>query len=77
MATLSNASHETGQRGRGCGSLRFLQAEIADFQTSVAVWRERSARRRAALHIDDRTLSDIGLIRAQVEHEAGKPFWKP
>jgi uncharacterized protein YjiS (DUF1127 family) len=27
--------------------------------------------------LDDRMLRDIGLARADVENEAGKPFWRP
>jgi uncharacterized protein YjiS (DUF1127 family) len=77
MATLTRASLTTGNLGDGCNPLSFLQSGLADLQASLAVWRQRSARRRAAVALDDRTLADIGLVRALIDHEAGKPFWKP
>ena len=36
----------------------------------------RSVDRKHLLDLDDRLLADIGLSRADVEREAGKPFWK-
>lgn len=38
------------------------------------------ARRRQRLdlgQLDDRMLKDLGLSRADVAREAGKPFWRP
>ena len=37
---------------------------------------ERYRQRRALLSLDDRLLKDIGLSRADVEQECGKPFWR-
>ncbi len=42
----------------------------------VLTWIERSAQRRALSRVDDRTMTDLGLNRAQIEAEAAKPFWK-
>jgi len=39
-------------------------------------WRQRAADRRHLLALDDGMLRDIGLSRADVELEAGKPFWR-
>ncbi len=72
MATISSTFLPTS-----AGDDEARRGAIGDLWTSLAVWRARSARRRAALGIDDRTLADIGLIRAQIDHEAGKPFWRP
>ena len=60
----------------GMCALACIQSGIEDVGAAFAAWRSRTARRRAAIRIDDRTLADIGLLRAQVDHEAGKPFWK-
>jgi uncharacterized protein YjiS (DUF1127 family) len=40
-----------------------------------AKWIVRRRRRRAALFIDRHTLGDIGLVRAEIDLEAGKAFW--
>ena len=37
---------------------------------------ERRRQRRALLSLDDRLLKDIGLSRADVDLECGKPFWR-
>jgi uncharacterized protein YjiS (DUF1127 family) len=37
---------------------------------------ERRRQRRALLRLDDATLKDIGLSRADAWREAGKPAWK-
>ncbi|MFZ5792325.1 MAG: DUF1127 domain-containing protein [Pseudomonadota bacterium] len=40
-------------------------------------WQQRAQERSHLLMLDDRMLRDIGLTRADVEHEANKPFWRP
>ena len=44
---------------------------------ALARWQERSRSRRALLQLDDRSLSDIGVSRADAVHEAQTPFWRP
>jgi uncharacterized protein YjiS (DUF1127 family) len=39
-------------------------------------WVERCRQRQALAELDDRRLRDLGLTRAQVELETGKPFWR-
>lgn len=39
-------------------------------------WLERSRQRRHLGELDDRLLRDIGLSRAEVEHEIALPFWR-
>jgi len=41
-----------------------------------ARWHRRVADRQHLLTLDDGMLRDIGLSRADVETEAGKPFWR-
>ena len=43
----------------------------------VLKWLERRRQRRALDRLDDLMLRDIGLSRADVEQEVGKPFWRP
>ncbi|MDZ4738219.1 MAG: DUF1127 domain-containing protein [Rhodospirillaceae bacterium] len=40
------------------------------------VWQERAQMRRGLATMDDRLLRDIGLTRADVKQELGKPFWR-
>jgi uncharacterized protein YjiS (DUF1127 family) len=37
---------------------------------------ERSAQRRALARLDDHSLRDIGVARAEAQAEAAKPFWR-
>lgn len=39
-------------------------------------WFERARQRRHLGQLDDRLLRDIGLSRAEVEHEMTLPFWR-
>ncbi len=55
-------------------------ATIAGTLRTAWTWR-RNMERRAELRrllerADDRMLADIGLTRASVVDEAGKPFWR-
>ncbi|HEY0834939.1 MAG TPA: DUF1127 domain-containing protein [Azospirillum sp.] len=56
--------------GRAIG--RLLMA-VAD---TVAAWNERRRQRMALEALPDHLLSDIGVSRADADHEAEKPFWK-
>jgi uncharacterized protein YjiS (DUF1127 family) len=42
----------------------------------VFTWLDRSRQRRHLGELDDRLLRDIGLSRAEVEHEITLPFWR-
>lgn len=39
-------------------------------------WRRRSRDRAELAALDDRTLADIGLSRADAEFLSNKPFWR-
>jgi uncharacterized protein YjiS (DUF1127 family) len=39
-------------------------------------WHERARQRRHLGQLDDRLLRDIGLSRAEVDHEMSRPFWR-
>lgn len=42
----------------------------------VRRWRRRRAERRQLARLDIRGLRDIGVTRADAQHEAAKPFWR-
>lgn len=42
----------------------------------LLLWDDRSRARRRLRHMDDRTLRDLGLRRAEALEEARKPFWQ-
>lgn len=52
-----------------------LRLLIAVFETPV-VWMERWEHRQRLRELDERTLHDVGLSRADIYREARKPFWR-
>jgi len=40
-------------------------------------WHCRQQQRRTLMQLDERMLRDMGISRADAEHEAAKPFWRP
>ena len=49
---------------------------IARLSTTLRGWRRRSKDRAQLAALDERTLADIGISRAEAEFLANKPFWK-
>ncbi len=54
---------------------RLVRLPLAILQT-LLVWQERARQRRQLASLDDRLLSDMGVSRAEAEHEAAIPFWR-
>jgi uncharacterized protein YjiS (DUF1127 family) len=42
----------------------------------VLSWQERARQRHTLAALDDYLLRDMGISRADVSTEAGKPFWR-
>jgi uncharacterized protein YjiS (DUF1127 family) len=55
----------------------WLASKAARAVDLVLAWQERARQRRHLRSLDNHMLRDIGLSRADVEGEAGKPFWRP
>ncbi len=62
-----------GALGETFASLLRLPGAILD---TLLFWQERAAQRRRLNTLDDRLLKDIGVSRAEAEHEAAIPFWR-
>jgi uncharacterized protein YjiS (DUF1127 family) len=73
--SLSFKTNDLGDWAR----LTYRRAGAWLVRTSDALlsWQYRAHERTHLMSLDDRMLRDIGLNRADVEHEAGKPFWRP
>jgi uncharacterized protein YjiS (DUF1127 family) len=65
--TLTRTAVSVSPRQNGLAS-RLLQTLLA--------WQERAHQRHALGQLNGRDLRDLGLSRADVVFEAGKPFWR-
>jgi uncharacterized protein YjiS (DUF1127 family) len=50
---------------------------LADLAGLLTSWLRNRAERISLARLDDRTLKDVGLTRADVDHEYERPFWEP
>ena len=69
FAAGSSAIHAAKVTG---AALWTLPERIADV---LYEWQRRASDRHHLRQLPDRMLKDVGLSRADVEGEAGKPFW--
>lgn len=67
--------------GRGFGPRGRLGAHMARLMRTaleaLLVFEDRRRSRRHLLGLSEHMLKDLGLSRAEVEAETGKPFWLP
>jgi|tagenome__1003787_1003787.scaffolds.fasta_scaffold17725461_2 uncharacterized protein YjiS (DUF1127 family) len=57
-------------------SLKGLGSLIVKATDTVLDWQDRARQRHRLGEMDDHLLRDIGLSRADLEHEVAKPFWR-
>ena len=65
------AGHSAGYR-----ALSLVRRAVVDIAVEAERWAQRHEQRRALLRLNDSHLKDVGLSRADVEQEFGKPFWR-
>jgi uncharacterized protein YjiS (DUF1127 family) len=53
-----------------------LHTTLARVSARIAAWCERARQRRHLADLPDYLLKDLGLRRADVVCESGKPFWR-
>lgn len=58
------------------GVLQRLAALPTAILRVLLVWQDRAHQRRHLATLDDRLLRDMGLSRADVDHETSLPFWR-
>ena len=73
-ATLATGTTTVGAAKALGAALWTLPERIAD---ALYEWQRRASERHHLRQLNDHMLKDIGLSRADVEGEAGKPFWTP
>jgi uncharacterized protein YjiS (DUF1127 family) len=56
--------------------LKGLNDALVTVFDTVLDWQDRARQRNRLGEMDDHLLRDVGLSRADLEHEAAKPFWR-
>lgn len=67
MTAGTNGSAFMHKRGRG--------GVVSAIVTTLLTWQDRLRQRQSLRELDDRSLSDMGISRSDVEYEVSKPFW--
>jgi uncharacterized protein YjiS (DUF1127 family) len=57
-------------------AIHALSDAVSRLAATVREWRRRTSERAELGALDERTLADIGLTRADAEFLANKPFWR-
>lgn len=73
ITTLPAVSHSAARSREASSLVRGILARGLDL---VVTWLQRDRDRRTLQALDDRLLRDMGISRADVEHEVAKPFWR-
>ncbi|MGO8915903.1 MAG: DUF1127 domain-containing protein [Stellaceae bacterium] len=76
MSTLHHRRAALRRRHRSPHEPTRLALLVAGLLAALADWRRRVRARAELLRFSDRQLRDIGVTRADVEHEYAKPFWR-
>jgi uncharacterized protein YjiS (DUF1127 family) len=53
-----------------------FQTLVSRLVETLFAWHQRVQQRQRLAQFDDRMLRDIGVSRADVAREVGKPFWQ-
>ncbi|MDR3516255.1 MAG: DUF1127 domain-containing protein [Azospirillaceae bacterium] len=56
--------------------IRAATRRLVSIFDTLALWQWRHQQRLRLSSLDDHMLRDMGLSRADVEHESGKPVWR-
>lgn len=74
---MTRLTHSLGIPVNGeANPFRRLGDLIGHIADTLRTWRVRDRQRRELRELDDATLKDIGLTRAQANFAADKPFWR-
>jgi uncharacterized protein YjiS (DUF1127 family) len=73
---VANHWHATAGRSGQRHAVLALGDAWDHVAASLREWRRRSRERAELATLDDRTLKDIGLTRADAEFLSNKPFWR-
>ena len=68
--------HQQRRRVRETDAIGALNDAGRHVVATLQEWRRRSRERAELAALDDRTLKDIGLTRADAEFLSNKPFWR-
>lgn len=68
--------HQPQYRARRQNAVHAMSDAGSHFVATLREWRRRSRERAELAALDDRTLKDIGLTRADAEFLSNKPFWR-
>ena len=75
-SSFAGAGQVARLRELGAAAIAAVDSATAPVVTQLFTWVQRARDRQTLLRLDEHMLHDIGLSRADVDHEASKPFWR-
>ena len=75
-ASLAGAGQAVRLRELGASAIAAVESATSPVVTQLFTWLQRARYRQALQRLDEHMLHDIGISRADVDHETSKPFWR-
>lgn len=77
LQRLPNGNEPHRRRRGNDGNIRRFGCWVATALETVAIWLDRSKKRRQLARLSEREIKDLGASRSDVMIEINKPFWCP
>ena len=76
LETKGNGQAAIAHRGPDLGTMGLIRSALLRLVDQLLTWQDRARERAHLRDLNDHMMKDLGLSRADIDREAGKPFWR-